>query len=383
MIRTLKRTLYPIMQILRWLVYVMTYRCVSALRPIKPNTVILVSTRGHTLSDNLIRLDTYLDKTTFKVTTFFFASSGSSFGTMMRRFRFMIAMAQTQYTIIDDFFPLIYTLKVRPGGHLVQIWHALGALKRVGYSRHGKPGGPPPTSLSHRNYTDVIVSGDQICGNYAEAFGIPLAHVHPTGIPRSDLFFDDKEQAVITAALYSEIPQLQDRRVILFAPTFRGLGKITAHYPPAFLDLEKLGACLGERDLLVLKMHPFVKDRPEIPAAYQDKIIDLSDYPEFNHLLLACDLLITDYSSAIFDFALLRRPVIFYVPDLAEYEGERGFYYPFEDYTYGPVTKDCDELVEAMATAAIDEDLLTRFCDQFLNRCDGHATQRFVETVLQ
>jgi len=292
-------------------------------------------------------------------------------------------MAQTEYTLLDDYFPLVYTIKLRPGARLVQVWHALGAFKRVGYSRLGKGGGPDATSLAHRNYTDVIVSADAVRENYAEAFGVELSAVHATGIPRSDLFFDPEERQAITEVMLYEMPFLQGRRLIFFVPTFRGRAKRTAHYPEQFMDYAKIGAALGENDLLVIKMHPFVRKPVHIPEKYADKIVDLSTYPEFNHLLLLCDVLITDYSSAIFDYALLHRPVIFFVPDLDTYADIRGFYYPFEEYTYGPVVRDMDGLIEALRSAVVDEDRLGVFCEKFLNRCDGHATQRFIDTVFQ
>ena len=128
-------------------------------------------------------------------------------------------------------------------------------------------------------------------------------------------------------------------------------------------------------------MHPFVKSRPEIPERWADRIFDLGDYPEFNYLLLVTDLLITDYSSAIFEYALLRRPIIFYTPDLAEYWQDRGFYYDFAEYTYGPQVSDLPELFAALDKTAVDQARLDQFIAKFLDRCDGQATTRFIETI--
>ena len=370
-----------VLQRARNAVYTLTYAVVARVRPIRPGSVIFVTNRTAELTDNLRCLDEALDHGTYSVSRWFFAPGRSLPAQWWQSLRFIVAMAQTQYVLVDDFFALVYAVKVRPGAKLVQVWHALGAMKRVGYSRSGRGQAAPFGSVTHRNYTDVIVSADSIRPDYAEAFGVAVSRVHATGAPRSDLFFDEAAQAAARARLYAEVPALAGRRVILFAPTFRGETKRTATYPPEFCDLERLGAALAEDDLLVIKMHPFVTGRPAIPAQWADRVVDLSDTREFNELLLVTDVLVTDYSSAIFEYALLGRPVIFYTPDLAAYDHGRGFYYDFSTYTYGPVATDLDRLSDLLRAPTLDLVRLAVFREQFLNRCDGHATHRVIETI--
>jgi len=374
--------LHPKYQKTRSLFYTLTYSLVRAFCPVRRDSVILATNRTLVLTGNLRYIYDRINRDRYTVRTFFLSKAAASAPLrFLTGLRFVAAMARTQYTIVDDFLPLIYPIRLRPGTRLVQVWHALGALKRVGYSRGGKNGGPPITSISHKNYTDVIVSAESIRTDFAQAFGVCVDKVHATGAPRSDLFFDVAQQERVRALLHTAYPLLRGKRVILFAPTFRGWRKRTAYYPSDYLDLDRLGAALGESDVLVLKMHPFVKDHMPIPPEYADRILDLSDYPEFNHLLLLCDLLITDYSSAIFDYALLRRPIVFYVPDLDTYTRDRGFYYDFSEYVYGPVVSDMDSLVSTLGTTTVDEDRLAIFCGKFLSACDGHATQRFLATI--
>ena len=378
----LRDAVHPFLRSLRDIIFSTTYAVASRVLGMRPDSVILVTVRNQELTDNLRAIEAQLDPGRHSVTVFSFANRPKlAITRFLPNVRFMIAMAQAQYTIVDDFFPLLYCARLRPGAKLVQVWHALGAFKKVGYSRLGRGGGPPSTSISHKNYTDVIVSADSVKQDFAEAFGVPLERVHATGAPRSDLFFDESAQRDIKAELLKTVPQLSGRRVILFAPTFRGGSRQTAHYPPGFLDFDRIGAALGPDDLLVLKMHPFIKRRPAIPPAWRDRVIDLSWYPEFNHLLLVCDLLVTDYSSAIFDYSLLRRPILFYVPDLDQYAHGRGFYYPFDDYTYGPVVRDLDGLLANLGTTEVDEQRLDAFHARFLNRCDGQATTRCLATI--
>ncbi|MDR0285154.1 MAG: CDP-glycerol glycerophosphotransferase family protein, partial [Propionibacteriaceae bacterium] len=367
------------------LVYRATY-AVAALRPVRPGSVLLVTNRSPRLVGNLKYIRDYLAAHPSPVSSVTEIVLPGGRAGLRRRFRAERAlvwrMATTQYTVVDDFLPAVYPLRLRRGTRLIQVWHALGALKRMGYSRGGRGGGPASDSLAHKNYTDVIVSADGVRSCYAEAFAVPLHAVRATGAPRSDLFFDQVKQAEARVRLLERVPTAANRRVIVFAPTFRGPSRREAHYPAKFLDLDRLGAALGGDDLFVIRHHPFVTTRVPIPSKWADRIIDLSDYPEFNDLLLACDLLVTDYSSAIFDYALLRRPAVFYVPDLADYIRDRGFYDDFAAYTYGPVVQDFDGLLGALGTTVVDEAQLARFRERFLNRCDGHATERFVGTVL-
>src|SRR5699024_11595959 len=76
-------------------------------------------------------------------------------------------MATAKYIMLDDFYPMVYPLKIRKNAELIQLWHAVGAFKTFGFSRLGRPGGPSPKSKNHRNYTKAIVSSDNIAKHYA------------------------------------------------------------------------------------------------------------------------------------------------------------------------------------------------------------------------
>lgn len=288
-------------------------------------------------------------------------------------------VATSKYILIDDFFPLMYVLKIRKGSKLIQVWHALGAYKKVGYSR--KDIGHA-TSLTHKNYTDTIVSADAVVENYAEAFGIGKERVHALGIPRTDMFFDEEKIKKIKKAIYEKYDILKDKKVILFAPTFRGSGRKSAYYPEDYINLDTIYEKLNANDVFVIKLHPFTKNKIVINKKYQDKIIDLTNYGDINELLLVTDLLITDYSSVIFEYAFMEKPVIFYVPDLEEYNHSRSFYYDYNEYVYGTLAKNQEELLKKMENAMVDNVKLKAFKEKFLNRCDGKSSKRFVEELI-
>jgi CDP-ribitol ribitolphosphotransferase len=117
----------------------------------------------------------------------------------------------------------------------------MGAFKTVGYSRSGKTGGPDSISLTHRGYTGAIVSSESIRKNYAEAFNMDIEKVDALGIPRTDIFFDKKYETNIKKKLYEKYPKLKNKKVILFAPTFRGNGQKSAYYNFDWIDFKKFG----------------------------------------------------------------------------------------------------------------------------------------------
>ena len=107
--------------------------------------------------------------------------------------------------------------------------------------------------------------------------------------------------------------------------------------------------------------------------------MNLSDKREINDLLFVTDVLITDYSSVIFEASLLDIKTVFFVPDYEEYVASRDFYYPYSEYTYGTVAYNEDELVEAVLHGQNDENTLMQFKKKFCEACDGHCSEKFVE----
>ena len=105
-----------------------------------------------------------------------------------------------------------------------------------------------------------------------------------------------------------------DRTVVLYAPTFRGESVVSASYDD-FLDLERMAASLADDHIVLMRLHPFVRDRLRIPPELAGFALDVSDHPDINELMLVSDLLVTDYSSAIYEFSLLGRPICFLAPD--------------------------------------------------------------------
>ena len=375
--RVIKKQFSKELQILRRWDYVLYYLFYAVKNDIIPNQILMLSESREELSGNLKFIDDAIDKTRFTV-IYSLKSSILQKRNKEEKKELCKLLATSKYILVDDFIPTMYPIPLRKGTRFIQVWHAMGAFKTVGFSRSGKPGGPSPRSLSHRNYTDTIVSSEEIRRNYAEAFHIGIEKVHALGTPRTDVFFNEKYKETVRKALYSEYPQLIGKKVILFAPTFRGNGVKTAHYNYSWISFSNLKKVLGEDYIFIIKMHPFVRNMPE-EELDPSFILNLSDKREINDLLFVTDVLITDYSSVIFEASLLDIKTVFFVPDYEEYVASRDFYYPYSEYTYGTVAYNEDEMVEAVLHGRNDENTLMRFKKKFCEACDGHCSEKFVE----
>lgn len=291
-----------------------------------------------------------------------------------------LRVATSKVIVIDDYFPVIYQLRLPADVELIQLWHASGAFKKVGFARKGLPGGPGPNSIAHRGYTAAIVSSEGVREAYAKAFKMPVANVHATGIPKTDVLFDTSWVANNRESIRAELGIPADSTVVLVASTFRGHGQISANTGETETDWNELAEMLPGHTILV-KNHPFTRmaKGQELP---HPRVIDVTHREGFEPLLCAADLLVTDYSSVIFDAALLQKPVVYYMPDKDDYESNRGFFFDADSYVWGKQAHTFDELLAAIAKPTVNKRKFDAAVKRHLAACDGHATQRVVDELI-
>ena len=115
-----------------------------------------------------------------------------------------------------------------------------------------------------------------------------------------------------------------------------------------------LREALGDDHVLLVRLHPFVRSRTAIGPELEGFAIDVSDHPDINELMLVSDVLVTDYSSAIYEFALLGRPMVFFAPDYEAYEAERGFYFDYRTGVPGPIFETSEALAAYLRAGEFD-----------------------------
>ena len=290
-------------------------------------------------------------------------------------------MAQSDMIFIDDHAPILDWVFLKDDTTLVQLWHAGAGFKSSGYSRWGHTGCPAPNGC-HRQYKYGIAGSRHIAHFFSEVWGINTENVLPTGMPRMDEYLDPDYRAKKEKELLEEFPMIDGKRVILFAPTYRGKNHFDAHYPYNLIDFDRLYEFCGDDTVVLFKMHPWVSEPVPIKNEHKDKFVDVNKYPNINDLFYKTDLLITDYSSICMNNALLHKPVVFYAYDLDRFEGDRDFYYPYEETVGGPVVKTMDDLCRVFEKQDFRTDRLEAFRELHFGVFDGGAAKAMLEQVL-
>ncbi|HKF85922.1 MAG TPA: CDP-glycerol glycerophosphotransferase family protein [Candidatus Limnocylindrales bacterium] len=295
-------------------------------------------------------------------------------------------LATARLFVVDDYFFPMYVIRPRRGTARVQTWHAAGAFKKVGYSVLDKSFGADESLVGqvriHSNYDLCLMPSDAATVHYMDAFRQPRERFSAAlGLPRTDLFFDASRRASAEAAISERYTLPPDRRILLYAPTFRGDTMHAARYDDS-LDLDAMRQPLGDTWIVLLRLHPFVRRSVTIGPALAPFVRDVSNWPDMNELMFVADLLVTDYSSAIFEFALLGRPMAFLAPDADAYERERGFYLDFRRDMPGPIFATTEALATWIASGDLDPTPSIAFARRSFDVADGHATERFVDRVV-
>ena len=254
-------------------------------------------------------------------------------------------ISKQEFIFVDDYSPIYKFINLSKKTKLIQVWHAGVGFKSVGYSRFGF-GGPEPYNSCHRKYDYAIVGEENLIPVYEEVFGIDKKKILPYGLARMDYFLDKNKIEKTTNKLYNAHPELKNKKVILFAPTFRGRRQSKAYYPYEMLDLSRIyKLCEEQNYIFIVKMHPFVKQNIEIPEEYSSLIKDFSSYTDINDLFYVTDILITDYSSNVYEFSKLNRPILLYAFDLDNYQLVNKVHRSVNEYEFARVCKTFDELI--------------------------------------
>ena len=140
---------------------------------------------------------------------------------------------------------------------------------------------------------------------------------------------------------------------------------------------------LGDEYIVIIKHHPFVGEKHPVDKSVCGKVLDLSQESEINDLLFVTDLLITDYSSVIFEASLLNIPMLFYAFDLEEYVVTRDFYYPFKNFVPGKIVRNLPQIKEAIRHSDYELEKVDTFKQRFFDDLDGKASERVAEFILQ
>lgn len=291
-------------------------------------------------------------------------------------------LATAKYVFVDDASLILSSIPLRKETVAINLWHACGAFKKFGRSTAELKFGSSAATLdkypNYGNLTHVTVSSPEVIWAYEEAMHLPKGIVKATGVSRTDQFYDKEFVESRKQKLYEIMPEAKDKKVILYAPTFRG--HVATASSPDRIDFERFCRELGNEYVIVCKHHPFVKNPPIILEELQHFARDLTKYLSIEDLLCCADICISDYSSLVFEYSLFEKPMIFYAYDYDNYCDWRGFYYDYSEFTPGPVVQTEDELLNSIKNidTQFDKQKVIDFKEKFMGSCDGHATERII-----
>jgi CDP-glycerol glycerophosphotransferase len=295
-------------------------------------------------------------------------------------------LARARYWVNSQNFP--HYVKRRPDGVFLQTWHGT-PLKRMLHDLetiHGRDEGYLERVTRASQQWSALTSPSPFATKVMRSAFQYGGKVIEQGYPRNDALLRP-DAATVSANLRRHLGIPADKTVVLYAPTFRDdqtLGKKFWFTLP--FDLERFHEVMGDDVVLLLRMHVLVRRGLKIPPELASTVIDVSGYEEMQDLALASDVLVTDYSSVFFDFATLRRPIVFYAYDLVSYRDDiRGFYLDYENDLPGPVVTTEDGLFDALLSLdQIKKEYGGRydaFVERFAPMDDGHAAERVVDEV--
>lgn len=327
----------------------------------------------------------------------------SVFSGMKKMLEFMRLYAVSGCVIICNNFLPVAACKKRKETRVIQLWHGCGAFKKFGYDAFDDiPKGY--RGNVYKNYDLVTVSGEYCVPFFESAMRLGKGIVKPFGCCITDRLFD-REYLNLCREKFKHIhPEAEGKRVVLWAPTFRGNAGDANVVGEQYID--RL-ANMYKNELYVIKsVHPMseggtLRSREDTlrpkggrrdPAKPEDTLLP---YMSSSELLVCADVLITDYSSIFFEYLLLDRPIVFFAPDYEDYARDRGFYLDFDSLP-GHIVKNnnIDEAVRILynivgengtKTSATNENqmgvLRQKFREQYMSACDGHVTERIVKEI--
>ncbi|MFJ3636837.1 CDP-glycerol glycerophosphotransferase family protein [Streptomyces sp. NPDC090112] len=289
------------------------------------------------------------------------------------------ALARASYLVSNVNFDR--ALVKRPGQVLLQTQHGT-PLKRVGLDLRDRPAASPTADfaglLRGADQWDYLLSANRHSTLVWER-AVPAGYTTlEYGYPRNDVFHRADHADVL--ALRERLGVPAGSTVILYAPTHRDYRRSR----PEHLDFERVLRDLGPRFTVLARTHLTYADTPPRPDGHP-RLIDVSAHPSVEELCLASDALVTDYSSLMFDYAALDRPIVIHADDWEAYEAARGTYFDLRSCPPGAIARTEDELVDIFATGhwrgSRSAQLRAAFRARFCTHDDGNAAERVVRRV--
>ena len=360
--------------------------------PIKENRIVFESFRGDFYTDNPKYIYEYLLKTygdKFEYVWVINDKSTKIPGNPKKVKRLTLeyyrVMATSKYWVLNG--RQHSSLLKRDEQVLLETWHGT-PLKKLGLDLENLYSGSPKyqkrVDKDSKDW-DYLVSPNRYTSNILKRCFAYDGEMLETGYPRNDILSNADEN--LSCEIKTKLNLPKDKKIILYAPTWRdneffeaGQYKFTLE-----LDLKRMQEELGDEYIIITRLHYFIANNLDL-SDYKGFAFDESKYDDIAELYLISDILITDYSSVFFDYANLKRPILFYTYDLDSYgDVIRGFYFDMENNVPGPLLFTTEEVIDSIRNIEkINEEYKEKyeeFYETFCSLEEGNASQKIVERV--
>lgn len=281
----------------------------------------------------------------------------------------MYYLATSRIAVVDTYSITVSCLNHKKDLKIIQMWHALGAVKKFGLQAVGtKEGRDEKISRAmcmHKNYDYVLAPSAETAKFYMEAFGADKSRIKICPMPRVDFITDGNSR---TADFYSQNPGMGDKKIVLYLPTFRDR-------EPYIAQMLKTEFEDKENYQLIISTHPLSKVKKD------ERFSQKGDFSSFDLMKIA-DIIITDYSACAFEASLLMKPLYFFVPDYNEYMKDRGINVDIKNEMPSAVFDEADKLFEAINENNYDMDNLYRFKEKYIESSKDSSSSVLAKFIL-
>jgi teichoic acid glycerol-phosphate primase len=297
--------------------------------------------------------------------------------------RAVFHLATSRYVFIDNYFGFLAAVTFKKEVQCIQLWHASGAMKKFGLEDASVKTRTEKAKQRflqvYSKFDQVVVGSDVMAEIFMKSFHLKKENILPSGIPKTDFYFNEEAKEKAVGSLIQKHPILKEKKVILYAPTYRDYE--LDHFN-LVLEIEKMARELAAEYILILRLHPAIKNKGDYSIRCPNFVVDLSSNQyEINDLLVAADYLITDYSSIPYEFSLLRKPMIFFPYDLEEYKRERGVVEEFEEHLPGPIVTDTESIIDIFRNNRFDLNIVEYYCEKWNQYSKGRSSQNLVQHI--
>ena len=292
--------------------------------------------------------------------------------------KFKYIYSRAKYVISPMGFP--NKGKKRVGQFFVQTWHG-SPIKKLYLSRDKEDKHYKRYARQFRNADIFCMQGEIPSKLLQEAIELNEQQFIKSGLPRNDILFKADEN--FKCELKKKLGLPADKKVIFYCPTWRRYDR-KAVLP---FDIERFKKELGDEYVILIRSHvgkhKWVNSKDEPVELFDNKFsFDGGEYPEATHLYLISDIMVSDYSSAVFDFALTRKPEILYIYDYEDYKKEFDLYFDYETFSPFPKVRTEEELLRAIKNCGIDNNKYEEFISEYLEYENGNASEQVVNMML-